>query len=83
MVHTYDVKGYREEIPIGNHIVYLLGCPDSHYLDWPFKPGDVVIDPWDFFVKLPDDIKLIKVGKSRGQDGDRKVDDLIWSRHDM
>ena len=81
-VYTFDVRGRRDPIPLGD-VVYLLGCPDPSYTDWKFKPGDVVIDPWDFFVKLPDDIKLIKVGKSRGQDGDRKVDDLIWSRHDM
>lgn len=83
-VSTFDVKGYRGEVPLGGHIVYLLGCPDDAYANWKeFKPGDVVIDPWDFFDELPDGVRLVKVGKSRGQEGDCKVDDLIWSRHDM
>ncbi len=83
-VHTFDIKGNRDKVPLGDHVVYLLGCPDDAYVNWKeFKPGDIVIDPWDFYSELPDGVTLIKVGKSRGQEGDRKVDDLIWSRNDM
>lgn len=82
MVYKYDVYGDKDPIPQVK-TVYLLGCPAKEYYEWPFKEGDVVIDPWNFFQQLPKGIKLVKVGNTRGKEGDNSVDNLVWSRNDM
>jgi len=47
--------------------VYLIGTMWQEFKSFPFVSGSVVIDPWRFIDKAPQNVELISVGRNSGE----------------
>ena len=45
--------------------LYFVSTRWADYANWPFKPGDTVIDPWRMIKSVPENVELISVGAPR------------------
>ncbi|MDP7525620.1 MAG: hypothetical protein QF713_04725, partial [Dehalococcoidales bacterium] len=47
--------------------VYLVGTMWQEFKNFPFVPGSVVIDPWRFIDRVPQNVELIAIGRNSGE----------------
>lgn len=61
-VTFYDPITNPELLP-NEPSVYVIGTSWPQFKDFEFSPGSVVIDPWRFIDKVPENVELVSIGR--------------------